>query len=678
MSPALSLENSSLLAYADLLTSGEREIPMQTVRKFLGQHWPIILLILINIAIGLVVLRDYGQSWDEPGNYKYAYHSLDNYYNFFHGLPVTDFNELNLDQKGPAFFMLAGLFSRLVTTLLPGWLEINGWHLASFLTFQMGVISLYFLVRRWTGNWAAFGAALLFSTQPLFWGHAFINPKDIPFMSFFLLSLTLGLWMVDRLFAPGQNEGIVYSAFPVRQFQEEWKKASLVRRIAAFTPVLLWGVLGAVALTSTQAINNNLAAFIGTIYHADAQSFWGRLFARIAPNAGNIAVENYIAKAQSIFSKWEAALFIIAGLLLAVVFLRIVSRSSFSWLTKEILKPAGKAGLHYLRSPALLFAAVALGLTTAMRLSAPYVAVLVGLYALTKKGKKPLLVFIPYGVVAMLTAYFAWPYLWRDPIGRFIESMRVMSDYSGQSLSVSRFILPQLISIQLTEPVIILFLAGIVLAILNFNKNKFHEPFLLMVFWFLLPVAIAVATQSSLYDNFRQLFFLLPAVFIMVAVALDVLFAKLDRVWLNLALILVLAAPGIYAGVRLHPYEYIYFNSFVGGVKGAFRHYELDYWATSYKEAAEYLNGAAPANAKIGVVGTDLIFKPYARPDLKVYYFNGVDAGEDFDYVVINSRANNDLAICPRAKVVKTIERDGAVLAVIKQVSSREDCILSP
>jgi len=650
---------------------------IQSARNSIRQHWPIIALVIINLVIGLVVLQDYGQSWDEPGNYRYAYHSLDNYNNLFHGLPVTNFNDLHLDQKGPAFFMLAGLFSRLVTAILPGWSEINGWHLACFLAFQVGVISLYFLVRRWTGNWAAFGAALLFSTQPLLWGHAFINPKDIPFMSFFLLSLTLGLRMVDRLFVPGQDEPI-NAAFPAGQFTEEWNQASPARKIAALVPLLLWGVLGAVALASIRAINIDIASLVRTIYNADAQSLWGRLFTRIAPNARNVAVESYIVKAQSIFSKWETVLFMLTGLLLAVVFLRIISRSSFSWLTKDILRPAGKATLRYLRLPALLLAAIALGLTTAMRLSAPYIVILVGLFALTKKEKKPLLAFLPYGAVAMLTTYLTWPYLWRDPIGRFMDSMSIMSNYSEQSLSVSRFLLPKLISIQLTEPVSILFLAGIILALISFKKDKFREPFLLMVFWFLLPVAIAVATQSSLYDNFRQLFFLLPAVFIMVAVALDVLFAKLNRVWLNLVFIFLLTFPGIYAGVRLHPYEYIYFNSFVGGVKGAFRHYELDYWATSYKEASEYLNEVALANAKIGVVGTDLIFKPYARPDLKVYYFNGVDVSEDFNYVVVTSRANNDLAVCPRAKIVKTIEREGAILASIKQVASREECILSP
>jgi hypothetical protein len=185
-------------------------------------------------------------------------------------------------------------------------------------------------------------------------------------------------------------------------------------------------------------------------------------------------------------------------------------------------------------------------------------------------------------------------------------------------------------------------------------------------------------TGSSLYDNFRQLFFLLPPLFIIGGLALDGLFTYFKRNWLNGIVIFLLALPGLYSCVRLHPYEYIYYNALVGGVQGAFRNYELDYWATSYKEAAEYLSDVAPIDAKIGVVGTDLIFKPYARPDLKVSYFNGVDLREDFDYVVVSSRANNALAVCPKAKVIKTIERDGAVLTAIKQIASPEDCVLSP
>ena len=37
--------------------------------------------------------------------------------------------------------------------------------------------------------------------------------------------------------------------------------------------------------------------------------------------------------------------------------------------------------------------------------------------------------------------------------------------------------------------------------------------------------------------------------------------------------------------VRLHPYEYLFYNSIVGGLEGASRHYDLDYWFGSMPEA---------------------------------------------------------------------------------------------
>jgi len=41
--------------------------------------------------------------------------------------------------------------------------------------------------------------------------------------------------------------------------------------------------------------------------------------------------------------------------------------------------------------------------------------------------------------------------------------------------------------------------------------------------------------------------------------------------------------------VRLHPYQYTYFNSIAGGVAGADERYMLDYWGLSFKEAGEAL-----------------------------------------------------------------------------------------
>ncbi len=41
--------------------------------------------------------------------------------------------------------------------------------------------------------------------------------------------------------------------------------------------------------------------------------------------------------------------------------------------------------------------------------------------------------------------------------------------------------------------------------------------------------------------------------------------------------------------VRMHPYEYTYFNRIAGGVRAARANYMLDYWGLSLKQASQAL-----------------------------------------------------------------------------------------
>ncbi len=40
---------------------------------------------------------------------------------------------------------------------------------------------------------------------------------------------------------------------------------------------------------------------------------------------------------------------------------------------------------------------------------------------------------------------------------------------------------------------------------------------------------------------------------------------------------------------RLHPYEYVFFNHIIGGVRGAQTRFMLDYWGLAFKEAGAKL-----------------------------------------------------------------------------------------
>ncbi len=161
-----------------------------------NSYLSILAMLAVSLAIGLFTIKDYGQSWDEPTIYKYSDYAIHAYQYFFHPQSLANFpGDLNF--YGTAYFILANFLSRILMALIPAWSVVNAWHFVYFLTFLGGVLVLYLFARRWMGPWAASGAALLLLSQPLFWGHAWMNPKDTPFMTFFLCSVYLGFAMVD-------------------------------------------------------------------------------------------------------------------------------------------------------------------------------------------------------------------------------------------------------------------------------------------------------------------------------------------------------------------------------------------------------------------------------------------------------------------------------------------------
>ena len=102
-------------------------------------------------------------------------------------------------------------------------------------------------------------------------------------------------------------------------------------------------------------------------------------------------------------------------------------------------------------------------------------------------------------------------------------------------------------------------------------------------------------------------------------------------------------------------------------MNGAQGRFELDYWGTSYREAAEYVNGIAPAHAVVWVEGPSHLFELYAREDLKIYSTHEIERADHYDYVISLTRNDMDQLSYPNANIIYKIARGEAVLAVIKQ-----------
>ncbi len=652
-------------------------------RKTPPWHLPLVGLICLCLLIGGITYRDYGDSTDEAGLREYASQSLDAYKDFPN--PTYGFHYVGNDivYYGPAFVMGVELFIRIFHLPATGANAGAIWHLAFFIGFLIATICIYLLARRWMSNWSSFGITLLFVAQPLLWGQSFINPKDGPFMDFFLLSVVTGLWLADRIDPTGSEIGwdgwsgwINRSFLRIKQNYHDLpgrtkKRAGIISLLFFFSIVFL--------AVFRQGLNNAISILVRSAYSDKPANLLGAIFSKIAHHKATLPIENYVHKAQNLFIYLQSPYFILGLLLILWLY-----RACLPW---SLHIPSKQAALTFLKktglafaSPAVLTAGLVLGLATSTRVVAPLAGLLVVLYALWKKGKSALPALLAYAIISLLVMYFTWPFLWADPIHHFIDSMRTMSNFpwTGKilfngnmyfSTNLPWFYLPELFGIQFTEPVVLLFAAGLVISIHKLIQKK-NFIFALAFIWFLLPVAFLIITHRPMYDNFRQILFLIPPIFLLAGISLDAIFQFAKKWWVRSILLLLLALPGIYWSWNLHPYEYIYYNGMVGNVEGSFKKFDLDYWMTSFYETTLFLNQAAQPNARVIVWGYDSLVKPYARPDLTIEPDAGAPTSfiGKFDYAILSSRYGQD-ELYPDTPPVFTVKRDGATLAVVKHLT---------
>jgi hypothetical protein len=278
--------------------------------------------------------------------------------------------------------------------------------------------------------------------------------------------------------------------------------------------------------------------------------------------------------------------------------------------------------------------------------------------------------------------YILWPRLWDAPIQRYLEALGIASNFSqfpgrvlfnGRLYGVSelpRSYLPVLLSIQFTEPAILCIYVGMGLLLWQLLRSRIRKDLLLYIsLGFVLPLFALILLRSPLYHNFRQALFLIPALFMIAAFALEPILNKISQNWLRVLLIAVIAFPGIYSTAKLYPYEYVYYNSLVGGSAGAAHRYELDYWRISLREMALELNKVAAPESLIVVTRSAGLLARYTRPDLIVDKpINSIlDLEHGYDYIVHVTRgAGGDLY--PEVESLITIERDGVVFVTAKYV----------
>ncbi|NIM96405.1 MAG: hypothetical protein GTO18_22120 [Anaerolineales bacterium] len=623
----------------------------------------VILGILILIAIGFAIAGDYGTSWDEYVHTTYAEQSIENY----EGTRDPTDTLLNLRYYGPFYSVFVEATKGLFRRINSGWLLEDARHFGYYLSFVVGVVSLYFLCLRFAGRLASFAVSLLFVSQPLLLGHAFINPKDIPFMGFFLASVTLGFYASDilprgsRERDASKDEGGTESTGFGHRLIEDWRSSQRWLRILLIALLILL-VMTILEFFVLNIALNPMQELVTHAYQGTAWAPLNNLFRRIAEDIYKTPLELYIGKLNTAYFLMRWVVVALIALLL-ILTLRAIYKG-----------PAYKSTWY------LLAAGILLGLCTSIRIQGLFSGVLVSFLILVKWRRKGILPLVFYWCVAFVVTYLAWPFLWDAPLRRFTEILQLMSSFGWGGSVLFRgevyhsfqrpwYHIPYLILIQISLPALLLGLIGVVEFLRNSRRPLLDQvDRLLILLWFILPLVYTILPGMDFYDNFRQMLFIVPPIFVFGSIGLEAVFRLVTRSIWRIVIICILLLQGILGIINLHPYEYTYYNELVGGTGNVYQQFELDYWCTSSREAVEYLNGIAPQNVTVGTNKDSEQIVPYAREDLKIVpgivNVSSIEAHSP-DYVIVCTRSIQDFSYLGDFEEIWQVTKNGAPMATI-------------
>ncbi len=328
---------------------------------------------------------------------------------------------------------------------------------------------------------------------------------------------------------------------------------------------------------------------------------------------------------KELFGSWKLALL---GTLLLVLSPRIFAHSFYNTKDLAFMSACIIAFyflIQFLKKQSyisiILFALTA-AIATDIRIMALMIPAL-GLatfFLLTLKSKKfvhVLTLSVLFVGLYTLFVYIFFPILWEDPVDRFKEAFETMANYNQKTAtlyfgkSVSSFKVPwhyTLGWIAVTTPVLYigLFFSGIVAAVLALFKRKFLIYMLPIFGWFVLPLGAVIYFKSTLYNGWRQMFFIYPALLLISIYgmtwlqSLNVKTKKLVTyaVVVQIALVIITMA-------KLHPHHYVYFNEIAKLPGKIEENFELDYWGNSGKQVYEHLAKVA-TEEQVYVIGTHL------------------------------------------------------------------------
>ncbi len=355
----------------------------------------------------------------------------------------------------------------------------------------------------------------------------------------------------------------------------------------------------------------------------------------------------------------------------------------------------------------LFLLTVSIGITLSIRIGGllliAYLVMFAGLYWLyltrknglknsLKEGFSLLKNIGVVGALAYLIGIIIWPYALQSPLSNPLKSLSGFEKFSlvhiwelfeGKRYYMKDFpwyYVPK--SIAITAPLFI------ILGFLVSFKDAFSSAkkffFGILIFTLIFPITYLIYKHSAVYSSWRHMLFVYSPMVVLAAYGWDNLLSinkKAIRIAVASVLFILLGRVG-YWMVKNHPYEYVYYNEFVGGVNGAYGNYETDYWCQSPKEAIEWLIENDPevktkrtAVASNNVTQSLSYYSEKMTDSVKVLWARESEWGKQkYDYAIWTTRTLSPTQLkngyFPPKGTIHVIKVDDVPLAAIVKVEN--------
>ena len=197
-------------------------------------------------------------------------------------------------------------------------------------------------------------------------------------------------------------------------------------------------------------------------------------------------------------------------------------------------------------------------------------------------------------LLTLLLTYLFYPVFWRNPL-LFFDAVKMMSYHFNNvcTLTLGKCMFsknpdPTYLPIWLSVKLPIIILVGLILLPLSEKKifvskiNSITYGTLLFSTFFIL--IILILRKVHLYDELRQILFLIPLIFILGCVSLYIFSKKFFYV-LSFATLFLF----IVENIKIYPYQYVWFNT-PARILNLSKNFELEYMGLSGKDLARNIS----------------------------------------------------------------------------------------